>query len=263
MFFLRLGSVGVVGGGPAPPKAGAGLLSISAVGVRHGFIKKVFGILGAQLAITTLLGGAVMRMGESAVRASPDAVLFVLFASLAITIVLPFVFTFWPGSMRSYPANYIMLGLFTLAESVMVGFVCRQYTEESVLLVLGITCLAVVGLTAFAFQTRYDFTSFGPYLCCACLVLLGFSLSLLVVSMCGLRGPAFEVAHICYSALVALLFSMYIVYDTQMIMVGKHTHQMSVDDYAMAAITLYLDIIQLFLQLLKLLGEPKEKKKKD
>jgi len=46
-----------------------------------------------------------------------------------------------------------------------------------------------------------------------------------------------------------------------MIIGGKHKHKFSVDDYAMAAITLYLDIIQLFLKLLQILGQPKKKNK--
>jgi len=46
----------------------------------------------------------------------------------------------------------------------------------------------------------------------------------------------------------ALLFSGYILYDTSVIM-----HHMGPDDYVMAAISLYLDIINLFLYLLEIL----------
>jgi hypothetical protein len=44
---------------------------------------------------------------------------------------------------------------------------------------------------------------------------------------------------------------LYLVYDTQLIVGGNHRkHQFSIDDYAMAAICLYIDIIQLFLMFL-------------
>ena len=47
----------------------------------------------------------------------------------------------------------------------------------------------------------------------------------------------------------AMLFSAFIVYDTYMIM-----NRMGCDDYVIAAIELYLDIINLFLMILQLLG---------
>lgn len=59
-----------------------------------------------------------------------------------------------------------------------------------------------------------------------------------------------------YSGASALLFSMYIVYDVQLIVGGKHKqHQFSLDDYCFAALNIYLDIINLFLHLLRLFGE--------
>jgi len=245
----------------APTHAEGGLEGLSEVTVRHGFIQKVFGIVGVQLAVTTTVGGVITAVGDSMVQARPDTVLFLIAASLAIAVVLPCLFAIWPGLMRKAPTNYILLGLLTLAESVLVGIISIQYTQESVLIVLGITCLAAVGLTLFAFQTKYDFTGFGPYFFCGCTVLLGFSLTLAIASVCGLRGPAFEVGQMCYAALGALLFSGYIVFDAQMIIGGKHKHKFSVDDYAMAAITLYLDIIHLFLKLLRILGQPKKNNK--
>jgi len=241
--------------------AEGGLAGFSEVSVRHGFIQKVFGIVGVQLAVTTTVGSVITAVGDSILRASPDTALYLIFASLAIAVALPCLFAVWPGLMRKSPTNYILLGLLTLAESVLVGIVSIQYTQESVLIVLGITCLVAVGLMLFAFQTKYDFTGFGPYFFCGCLVLLGFSLTLAIASTFGFRGPAFEAGQMCYAALGALLFSGYIVFDAQMIIGGKHKHTFSVDDYAMAAITLYLDIVQLFLKILRILGQPKKKSK--
>ena len=52
----------------------------------------------------------------------------------------------------------------------------------------------------------------------------------------------------------AIIFSFYIIYDTQLIIGGEHKkYQFDVDDYVFATITLYLDIINLFLYILDLL----------
>jgi hypothetical protein len=66
--------------------------------------------------------------------------------------------------LSAFPLNFIMLGLFTLAESVLVGQVgshicsifslqtCMFYSHDLVLVAAGLTALLVVGLTVFAFQ---------------------------------------------------------------------------------------------------------------
>ena len=50
--------------------------------------------------------------------------------------------------------------------------------------------------------------------------------------------------------------SLYIIYDTQLIIGGKHKRcaQLSIDEYIYAAMILYLDIMRMFLELLRLLG---------
>merc|ERR1711920_291230 len=123
--------------------------------------------------------------------------------------------------------------------SVMVGFICSQYTEESVLITLAITWGVVLALTAFACQTKVDFTGCGPYLFCGMNVLMGFGFVLWIVSLAGLTGPALQTMRLVYAAGGALLFSVYIVFDTQMIIGGKHRIRFSIDDYAAAAISLY------------------------
>ena len=64
-----------------------------------------------------------------------------------------------------------------------------------------------------------------------------------------------QIVQIVYSSTGAVIFSFYIIYDTQLIVGGNNRRiQYSVDDYALAAINLYLDIINLFLMILDLLN---------
>ena len=60
------------------------------------------------------------------------------------------------------------------------------------------------------------------------------------------KSPALDLA---YSAFGALLFSVYIVYDTQRVVGGTHQSQRQLDsrDWALGAITLYMDIVNLFM----------------
>lgn len=61
-----------------------------------------------------------------------------------------------------------------------------------------------------------------------------------------------------YSSCGALLFCVYLIYDTQMMMGGKHKHSISPEEYVFAAITLYLDVINIFMYILSIIGASKD-----
>ena len=48
----------------------------------------------------------------------------------------------------------------------------------------------------------------------------------------------------------ALIFSCYLVYDTQLMMGGKHAYSLSPEEYIFAALNIYLDIVNLFIYIL-------------
>ena len=60
--------------------------------------------------------------------------------------------------------------------------------------------------------------------------------------------------HNCIIALCIVVLGIFMIYDTQLI-VGKGRHRLSLDDYIIAALILYLDIITIFLYLLDLLKD--------
>jgi protein lifeguard len=86
----------------------------------------------------------------------------------------------------------------------------------------------------------------GTYLFVAVLCLLGFGIFAMIFRT--------QVMQILYAALGAGIFSMYIVFDTQLMLGGKHKYTISPEDYIMAALSLYVDIINLFLMILRLVG---------
>jgi len=63
-----------------------------------------------------------------------------------------------------------------------------------------------------------------------------------------------EAMYNFYCVLGAMLFCVYIIADTQLIMGGKHKMSVSPEEYILAALNLYLDIINLFLFLLRIIG---------
>lgn len=230
------------------------LVALADTATRNGFIRKVYGILGVQLLVTMLVGSMIVRHGREWLTSNPSAVLGVVTISSFMSLVIAFIFSCCPDTMRKTPGNYGLITVFTLAEGVMVGFAALQYTLGSILLCCGLTGMVVLGLTAYAMQSKKDFTGSGPYLACCLLVLFGGGVILSIAASMGAQSPAFGFIQVMYAAAGAMVFSFFIVYDTQMIVGGKHQNEFCVDDYAMAAISLYIDVIQLFLALLRLVG---------
>jgi FtsH-binding integral membrane protein len=225
------------------------LSGLSSINVRHGFIKKVYTILFTQLLITCAIAAPFVLLPTSTIQPFVSANIWLLWLSLAISITTMIVFACFPSLMRQYPTNYIILFGFTCAEGLLVGLICAQYTIASVLVALVTVTAVALGLSLFAMQTKYDFTGWGPYLLVGSIVLLIFGFVLIFF-------PGNSIAQKIYCGFGALLFSFYLVYDTQLVVGGNHRkHQFSVDDYAVAAICLYIDIVQLFLYILSLFGD--------
>lgn len=72
--------------------------------------------------------------------------------------------------------------------------------------------------------------------------------------MMGLFSIWFPFLGNLYCCLGVILFGIYLVIDTQMIIGGKRL-ELSTDDYIAAALLLYIDIIQIFLYILQMLGK--------
>jgi len=155
-----------------------------------------------------------------------------------------FALAFVPALRHGAPA-LALYGIFSVAESLIVGAFCSLHKFDTVFLALLQTAVATLGLTAYGFQPnpRYDLTGFGS--------LLGTGLVIYTLSMLLGLGFGYDFRSVAFSGLGALLFCAYIVYDTQLI-VGGNKRQMDTRDYVLAAITLYLDIVNLFMKLVEL-----------
>jgi FtsH-binding integral membrane protein len=148
--------------------------------------------------------------------------------------------TFW--KRKSYPSNLLFLAGFTLLEGYAISVVTSFYDARIVVEALFITMGLFIGLTLFACQTKYDFTHWMPYLFGGLwfLILFGFMAAFF---------PMGSTAELIYSGAAALLFSGYILVDTQLVM--RHYH---VEEEIAASISLYLDILNLFLAILRILN---------
>lgn len=59
--------------------------------------------------------------------------------------------------------------------------------------------------------------------------------------------------HMLYAALGAIVFTLFLAYHTQLL-IGNRKHSISPEEYVFAALSIYVDIIQIFLFLLQIIG---------
>ncbi|WP_394809108.1 Bax inhibitor-1/YccA family protein [Nitrosomonas sp.] len=105
---------------------------------------------------------------------------------------------------------------------------------------LGGTGVIFMGLSAYALATRKDFSFLGGFL------MVGFLLVLLAaLANIFLQIPAMS---LMISALVIMIMSGFILYDTSRIIHGGETN------YVLATIGLYMTIFNIFISLLQILG---------
>lgn len=130
--------------------------------------------------------------------------------------------------------------------SVTVGMATSLYAPSVVLEALVLTAGVVFALTAYSFYATkrgVDFGWMGPLFATTLWVMLLWG----VIQLFFHPGP---VARTVYALLGALLFAGYLVLDTQLLI-----QRFELDDYVWASVTIYLDVINLFLHILRLVGD--------
>ena len=223
--------------------------------IKRNFIIKTYGILLSQLAITLIFISLTFIKSVKEVilfnMKNDNPLILVFFIAFSIiTLVVFCVFYCCKKCARKVPFNYILLFSFTLCMSFYLSLVCAEFDTKIVLTALFLTCGSTIGLTLYAWTTSDDFTKLGGIL--FSFILNGFFSFIIFF----LFWPEFLYVFSCFFGV--LIYSIYIVYDTQLIL-GKFGDGYNIDDYCIAALQLYIDIIELFIRILYLLSKTTKK----
>ena len=214
--------------------------------VRKGFIVKTYGILLSQLAMTcffillTFIPGIKQYVTRDLIEKPIIIVFLIIF--LIVTVVVCCVFSCCRETARTVPINYILLFSFTLCMSFYCFLLCSFYDTDKVISAALLTFGATVGLTVYAAKTKTDFTFCGAFLFAFLFILVFTAILFWWVEW-----------SILYLMLGVLVYSLYLIYDTQLIL-GNKTFQYNVDDYCLAALNLYIDIIYMFIKILQIIA---------
>jgi len=110
---------------------------------------------------------------------------------------------------------------------------------------LGGTAIVFFGLSSYVLTTKKDFSFMGGFLMTGIILVIVAAIGMMIA---GFMGVDVSMAHLALSGVIVLLMSGFILYDTSRIINGGETN------YVMATVGLYLNIYNLFVSLLHIMG---------
>jgi FtsH-binding integral membrane protein len=160
-------------------------------------------------------------------------------------------------SIRIEKMSAVMATIIYLAYAALTGLTLSVifliYTQDSIEQVFMITSFAFAGLSAFGYFTKRDLGPIGTFCTMGLFGLVGFS----IISLFFPSLMTGQVSYI-YSIAGVIIFSGLTAYDTQKIkasnIIGNEGTAEDHKETIFGALTLYLDFINLFLMLLRLMG---------
>lgn len=226
--------------GPWDEEAGeplfAGVASDAEPAIRTMFVRKVYAALLAQILLTTVSSAVFIYSGTTQYLALHPWTMLVPAIGSFVTMAG----VFW--KRHSHPANIGFLAAFTVCEAVMVGTIVAAFQATVVMKALVITLFLFAGLTLFTLKSGWDFSQLGPWLWGLLWVLIGASFVQLFL-------PYSQTTDLVFAVLGALVFAGYIMYDTYTLV-----NRLSPDEWVVATVSLYLDIINLFINILRIVN---------
>jgi modulator of FtsH protease len=203
---------------------------------RATLVRRTYLLVFASILVT--IGGAAFGLSQpgimSAVAQHPFITLLCMFAPLILAMKF----------RESFPANLGLVFLFTFVEGLAISpliFIYGQNNPGVVGQAAILTASAFGVLTLYAFVSRRDFSAWGSFFMVGLWVLIATSLINLFVQN--------ATASLWIAGATVVVFSGLLVFDT-----WRLRNQFGPEDYVMAAVTIYLDLLNMFLAILNLLG---------
>jgi len=184
----------------------------------------------------------------------PDNSIYAAFVIVAciLALIIECMILCCKTNARKVPINYVLLFIFTACWAYILTWTCAQYDKMTVLTAAVFTVAITVTLSLYACFTKADFTKLcGRWACMALLLILMVQLILSIISLIIFEYTSTYVPLV--AGFCVLLYGLFLIIDTQLIVGGKR-HELSIDDYVVGALILYIDIIMIFLYLLEIFG---------
>ena len=204
-------------------------------------LRNTYTLLAMTLAFSALTAGISMALVKAGIIGSGISLLMSIGALVLVWFVLP-------RTANSAAGIWVVFG-FTGLLGASLGPMLYYYLAigagNVIVQALGGTALVFFALSGYVLTTGKDFSFMRGFLVTGLIALIVVMVGSLVLSLFGVAVTGLSLA---ISGVAILLFSGFILYDTSRIIHGGETN------YIMATTALYLDVYNLFVHLLRILG---------
>lgn len=208
--------------------------------LRFIFLRKVFLVFSAQLALTFGIITLSFSLTIKTFLVGNEYLMLVFGGLFLICLIILAVYR---KTSLGFPANYIVLFLFTIGESFILLLISSSFSRATVLTIMGMLFMLSLALAIFALINNRDLKYCGAY---------WFSFLFIAVFyiICGFGFNDWMSNSICLGCVV--LFAIYFVFDTVSVIKNLRWFY-SPDDFIFVAAFMYLDFLKIFYEILKLL----------
>ena len=200
-------------------------------------IRNTYMLLGMTLVMSAITAGISVMM-------EPPFIVYI--GSVIASFVMIFVLNKKQNSPAALPLVFLFAGLMGFGLGPLLNhYLGMANGGEIVTTALGMTAFTVFGLSAYVLTTKKDFSFMGGFLAAGMIVALIAMVAMFALPFFGVDVSGF---HVAFSSMIVLLMCGFILYDTSNIVNGVYTN------YVMATVSLYLNIYNLFVHMLSLVG---------
>ena len=205
---------------------------------RATLVRRTYGLVFLSVIITVL--GTAFAFSQPSLMAAVARHPIISMLALFVPLIMA------QRAARDFPKNVILTGIFTFVEGIFIAPFLYM-AERNAPGVSGQAALLTLGafgvLSLYAVFSKRDFSAWGSFFIVGLVVLLIAS----VINM----FVASAAAGLWIAAVGVLVFSGLLVFDTWRIV---RSGQYGPDDYVLAAVNIYLDLLNMFLFIITLLG---------
>lgn len=204
--------------------------------MRATLVRRTYLLVFASVIVTMMGTGLAMTQEALLISAAKHPIITMLLAFVPLWMAMK--------TRDSAPRALGFVFLFNLVMGVAIAPIIYMYTrtEPGIVGQAGILTLSTFGiLTAYAWVSRRDFSAWGSFLVVGLWVLIGTSLLNMFFQN--------QTASLWIAGATVLIFGGLLVFDT-----WRLRTQYGPDDYVPAAVQIYLDLLNMFLAVLQLLG---------
>ena len=205
---------------------------------RATLVRRTYGLVFISVVVTAIgvaFGFTQPRLMEAVIR-HPFITMIAMFAPLWMAM----------QARNQFPKNLVLTLLFTFVEGIWIApflFMAERQVPGITLQAGGLTLSAFAVLSLYAVFSRRDFSAWGSFFIVGLWVLIATSLINIFV------GSA--LGSLWIAGGTVLVFSGLLVFDTWRIV---RSGVYGPDDYVPAAVNIYLDLLNMFLAIVSLLG---------